>query len=174
MPQSSSISDPNRSLDALWINAVTRTLLPLPFRVIADAASARACGTLIAALQPMPPDRTFDASLRHEIHTAIFAATGIDLTRRTFPTFAVSARTSATVKRHAFHADSQSSRAIGRLMITAPPRIAATGRSSLRMIDASSVAQGTTTVPKSAYRAEGIGRAPSGTHCQSRATAHDA
>jgi len=59
-------------------------------------------------------------------------------------------------------------------MITAPPRIAATGRSSLRMIDASCGAQGIATIPKSAYCAEGVGRAPSGTHCQSWATAHDA
>ncbi len=49
--------------------AVTRTFPPLPLWVFADAASTRSCDTLIAALQPMPPDRALNASLRDEIQT---------------------------------------------------------------------------------------------------------
>ncbi|RBW60891.1 hypothetical protein DS906_06010 [Ruegeria sp. A3M17] len=48
-----------------------RTLLPLPFQVIADAAFYCRCGTLIAAMQPMSLDRSFNASLRREFQTVL-------------------------------------------------------------------------------------------------------
>jgi hypothetical protein len=48
-----------------------RTLLPLPFQMFADAAFYCRCGTLIAAMQPMSPDRSFIVSLSREIRTAL-------------------------------------------------------------------------------------------------------
>ena len=109
-----------------------------------------------------------------QIETLFLLRSGGTYRERTFLTFAVGARTSATVKRHSFPADRRSPRAIRSLKVTALPRIVVTGRSLLSMIYAISMAQGIEPGPKRADCAEGTGRAPSGTHCQSRATAHDA
>ena len=43
-----------------------RTFPILVFEHVADAAFTRKCGTLIAALRPLPPDRPLKASLRRE------------------------------------------------------------------------------------------------------------
>ena len=109
-----------------------------------------------------------------QIETLFLLRGGGTNRERTFLTFAVGARTYATVKRHSFPADRRSPRAIRSLKVTALPRIVVTGRSLLSMIYAISMAQGIEPGPKRADCAEGTGRAPSGTHCQSRATAHDA
>ena len=65
-----------------------QTQPPLPFRVFADAASACRCGTLIAALQPMSPDRSFKTSLRREFQTALSLQPGRAIETRTFLPFA--------------------------------------------------------------------------------------
>jgi len=55
-----------------------RTLPPLPFRAFADAASARRCGTFIAALQSISLDLSFKACLRCEIQTLLSLQLVID------------------------------------------------------------------------------------------------
>jgi hypothetical protein len=73
--------------------------LPLRFWTFADAASARTRGTLIAALQPMTPNRSFRASLRHEFRTALSLQPGPAIEERTKRTFAGTAIADAALIR---------------------------------------------------------------------------
>lgn len=47
------------------------TFQPLPFRVFADAESARRRGKLVAAVQPMSSERSLKVNLRREIQTVL-------------------------------------------------------------------------------------------------------
>lgn len=83
-----------------------------------------------------------------QIETLFLLRGGGTNRERTFLTFAVGARTYATVKRHSFPADRRSPRAIRSLTFTALPRIVVTGRSLLSMIYAISMAQKEPIVPR--------------------------
>lgn len=65
-----------------------RTKPPLPFRVFADAASARSRGTLIAALQLMSPDRSFKATTMLKSLTGVSLQPGLIIEERTKLSFA--------------------------------------------------------------------------------------
>jgi len=57
------------------------------FGHVADAASARRCGTLVAALQPMSPDRSFPGVDLPEFETVLSPLLGQTSSPQTILTF---------------------------------------------------------------------------------------